>query len=418
MRVAAADGEEGQSGSGGPLARRAIIGVTVVQALVTMATLTPAALAPALARALDVPTAWIGLQISLAYAAATGLSFFGGGLVRRWGGVRTSQMALVLTAAGTLLIAVPAITAVVVGTVLVGFGYGCTNPSAAHVLIRLARPERRNIIFSVKQAGQPLGGVLAGLIAPPLAVGMGIWSALLVCGGACLMWLVVLQGVRDHFDDDREPDFPVFRRPFADLGLVWRDRALRSLAGASGCFAAVQLSVTTFVVAMLVDELEYGLVVAGTILAAHQAGGVGGRMFWGLVADRLGDGSRTLMIVAVIASGGALACVTLSATSSPVLVIAIFALLGASAVGWNGVSQAEVARRAPTGRAGNATAGVMVPTFIGVFAGPPMFTLVHELTGSYAHAYGWLAVGSLAGLLLVAAARRQGVRAPADSTAV
>jgi len=99
------------------------------------------------------------------------------------------------------------------------------------------------------------------------------------------------------------------------------------------------------------------------------------------------------------------------------MVVAVFSLLGASAIGWNGVSQAEVARRAPPGLAGSATAGVMVPTFLGVFAGPPLFTMVHGLTGSYAEAYGWFAFGSLAGFLLVAMARRQGVRAPADSTA-
>jgi len=390
--------------------RRAIIGVTLVQALVTMAAFTPAAVAPALAKALGVPTSMIGLQVGIVYAGAMVMSFISGGLVRRWGGLRTSQTALVLAALGTMSMTLPSLAAVAFGSLLVGIGYGCTNPSAAHVLFRLAPPARRNLIFSIKQAGQPLGGVLAGLLAPPLAVNFGLAWALAAAGLACLGWLIFMQTFRDRIDDDREPAYPVFARPFADLALVWRDQALRVLAGAACCFGAVQLAVTTFLVAMLVDELGLSLIVAGAVLAAHQVAGVVGRMFWGAVADRVGDGGRTLMVIAGISAASTLVCVVLTPASPFALVITLFVLLGLSAVGWNGVFQAEVALRAPAGRAGNATAGVMVMAFVGVFGGPPLFTAVHELTASYAEAYGWLAVGSLLGLLLVAVSRRVDAR--------
>ena len=69
---------------------------------------------------------------------------------------------------------------------------------------------------------------------------------------------------------------------------------------------------------------------------------------------------------------------------TPVAVIfGVLFLFGMSAVGWNGVFMAEVARLAPEGRIGSATGGVLVPVFIGVMIGPMLLTGVHELLGSY-----------------------------------
>ena len=332
----------------GPPVRRAIAAVTMVQALVTMAAFTPAALAPALARSLDLPTAMVGLQVGVVYAGAMAMSLLSGGLVRRWGGLRTSQTALVMTVLGLALMALPSVAAVALGAALIGIGYGCTNPSAAHVLFRLAPPGRRNLIFSVKQAGQPLGGVLAGLVAPPLAVAHGMAAALGAAGLMCLVWLAFMQTFRARIDHDRDPDYPVFSRPFADVALVWRDRSLSVLAGAGCCFGAVQMAVTTFLVAMLVDELGIGLVAAGTVLAAHQVAGVVGRMFWGWLADRVGDGGGVLMAVAAVAGSSALACLALTPEGPQAAVVAVFLVLGFTAVGWNGVFQAEVVLRAPS----------------------------------------------------------------------
>ena len=47
-----------------------------------------------------------------------------------------------------------------------GFGYGMTNPSGAELLMRITPKRRRNIVYSIKQTGIPLGGMLAGAIAP------------------------------------------------------------------------------------------------------------------------------------------------------------------------------------------------------------------------------------------------------------
>jgi len=67
-------------------------------------------------------------------------------------------------------------------------------------------------------------------------------------------------------------------------------------------------------------------------------------------------------------------------------------LLGATAIGWNGVYLAEVARRAPKGQAGMATGGTLAFTFMGVVTGPSMFGLLAEGVGSYGLAYLFLVI--------------------------
>jgi predicted MFS family arabinose efflux permease len=69
------------------------------------------------------------------------------------------------------------------------------------------------------------------------------------------------------------------------------------------------------------------------------------------------------------------------------LTLIVLAVFGSSAVGWNGVYLAEVARQAPKGQASVATGGTLALTFLGVVVGPPIFGLIASASGSYGIAY-------------------------------
>ena len=134
-----------------------LVAVTLVQAIVSMGMLSFSVIAPSAAQSLGVGAELIGLQISFAYIAATCCSVPAGTLVQRWGAVRASQMALLLCAAGTAVAASGYLVLAAVGSVLIGLGYGLTNPAASHLLFRFTPPHRRNLVFSLKQTGVPLG---------------------------------------------------------------------------------------------------------------------------------------------------------------------------------------------------------------------------------------------------------------------
>ncbi|NTV88662.1 MAG: MFS transporter, partial [Burkholderiaceae bacterium] len=130
-------------------------------------------------------TAGIGAYVLFAYIGAVVGSLSAGAMVDRWGAIRTSQGALIVSAAGLALGALlPG--ALIVAALLIGLGYGPITPASSHVLIRTTPPERRNLVFSVKQTGVPLGVALSGFCIPPLAAATGWLGTLLCLALACV----------------------------------------------------------------------------------------------------------------------------------------------------------------------------------------------------------------------------------------
>jgi MFS family permease len=78
------------------------------------------------------------------------------------------------------------------------------------------------------------------------------------------------------------------------------------------------------------------------------------------------------------------------------LVAALGVALGATVIGWNGVFLAETARLSPEGQVSEATAGVMVVTFMGSVIGPPLLSGLLALTESYEAGFLLLTIAALA----------------------
>lgn len=383
----------------------AVAGVTGIQVATTMAMLIPAAVAPELADALGVPVRDIGLQISVAYVGATLMSFSAGLVTRRMGSIRTNQIAGVLLVISLMCISVPHLAGLLIGSFGIGVAQGITNPAAAHLMIRIARPENRNLIFSLKQTGQPLGGILAGLMAPPLAVAFGWQTALWAGAMISLVMLLAIQPLHSRLDGDRDPTTRFRGAVFKDVALVMRSKGLRYLGLSALTQAAIQLALMSYVVTMLVEDVELDLVTAGTGLAVLQVAGVTGRLGWGYVADKMRDGLGVLLITQVISIGSAVAT-GFFASDMPLLAIyVILFFYGSSAIGWNGVFMAEIARMAPAGMTSSATGGVLVPTFMGVILGPLVFVGIHGMIGSYTMTFAVMAAITAAGMLPVATLR-------------
>jgi predicted MFS family arabinose efflux permease len=285
----------------------------------------------------------------------------------------------------------------VVGAIFLGAGYGPVTPASSHILARSTPPERLSLVFSLKQTGVPLGGALAGAVVPALVLWGGWRAAALAVAGACLATLAFAQPLRAALDTDRDPTRRLMASSLAGpLRYTLGDPLLRRLAFCSFFFAALQLCLITFLVTHLTLNVGISLVEAGLMLAAAQAGGVVARVGWGVIADRWGRPMRLLGLVAI--AMGAAAVATGQFTSQwPLAAVALAcAAFGATAIGWNGVYLAQVARLAPPGKAGDATGGSLVFTYAGVLFGPPAFTLLVGGGVSYASAYVMLAVPAVA----------------------
>jgi MFS family permease len=392
------------SPSGGWLPLATTLGI---QALASMALLTLPVMAPVVGPAVGVPATHAGLYVALVYVAAMIASLGAGSVVARFGALRVSQAGLVLCALGLLLCAVPSVWCMALGALTIGIGYGPVTPASSHLLSRSTPAHRMALVFSIKQTGVPVGGALAGAAVPGLLMVVGWQGALVIVAACSLLCALLAQPLRTPLDADRDPTRPFHLGSFAQpMRLVLSHPSLRMLAASSFVFSIAQMTLTTYLVTYLNTSLSYSLVAAGLALAVAQFGGIVGRVLWGWVADRWVGARAMLALLAGGMAVSALATALVQPSWPQSLVLAVLLVFGASAVGWNGVYLAEVARRAPPGFAGIATGGTLAFTFFGVVLGP-------SLIGALSAAMGSLRAGFVTVFVLTAAcacvlARRSG----------
>lgn len=344
-----------------------------MQALISMAALTVPVLAPAATRELQGSPTLVGLYVALIYLGAMICSLLSGNWVLRFGAIRVSQACLLLAAVGLAIAAVGNLWCMALSALLIGAGYGPVTPASSHILARTTPAHRISFMFSLKQTGVPLGGALAGLLVPGLVGLVGWRGALLATALACLLMAVIAQATRQALDDDRNPQHTVRHDRFKPLALIFADTRLRSLALSSMFFGAIQLCLTTFLVTYLTHDYGLALVTAGLVLALTQGAGMVGRLLWGWVADRWLAPQRLLPVLALIMAVASLLTATFTHDWPLAAIIGVSMLFGATAIGWNGVLLAEIARLAPAGSAGMVTGGTLFFTYFGVVAGPPAF---------------------------------------------
>ena len=394
-----------------------------IQAFSAMAMMAVPVLVPVAPGPARLTTAGIGLYVLVAYVGAVGGSLSAGSMVERWGAIRTSQYALLSSAVGLALAAlVPA--ALFPAALLVGLGYGPITPASSHVLIRTTPPQRRNLVFSIKQTGVPIGVAMAGMSVPPLGAISGWTGTLLVLALACVAAAAAAQPIRRTLDaqtaaEPRANQVPARRwwvRLLEPIAVILRHRGLRTLAAVSFILSGMQISFTSYLVSYLTLELALTALVAGSLLGLSQTGGVIGRVLWGYLSDRL---VHPLSMLALICAGIAVFSLLAAALAqwhrvpSGLLLALLMFLFGACVSGWNGVYLAEVARQAPPGAAGKATSGTLAVTFLGVIAGAPLFGLVAAGAGGFAAAFGLHAVLATGlALVLFGLAARQRTKSP------
>lgn len=367
-----------------------------IQAAGAMALLTIPAMAPEMAAEVGVPTNFAGLYIAVAYVAALLASLVSGSTISRFGAIRVSQFCLLLCGVGLLLCAWGSLPAIAIGALLIGAGYGPITPASSHLLARTTQPSHMSLVFSVKQTGVPLGGMLAGALVPPLVIWSGWRSALMASAMLGLALVLIAQGLRSRLDADRDSTRQLSLGALSSpIRMVLTHPMLTTLAFCSFAFSMAQLSLTTYLVTYLYSQFAYTLVAAGLVLTVCQLGGVLGRIAWGMVADRWLGATNTLIVLAMLIACCALVAAGLSPSAPMFVLMLLMSVFGASAIGWNGVYLAEVARQAPDGQAGQATGGTLAFTYLGVVIGPPFFGFISEVTGSYRVSFLLLALSAM-----------------------
>ena len=369
-------------------------------------------IAPVLQDQRGMSEALIGYLYGFSTLGSIAFLLAGGPMMRRYGPIRSLQIGLVASALGIVLIAFPSSAVLFIGMLLVGLGYGPSSPAGSEVLQRYAPPQHRSLIFSIKQAGVPIGGVLSGLILPALVIGFGWQSCLIFAALVVVVCIASVQPMRASIDAERDRTQHMALSAFLSWSNIMQPLrtvlALPQIAkiGMTGATLAIsQGAWFAFLVTFLVAEVELSLPQAGLLFAIMQATGVPGRIVLGYIADRAGSGRMTLIIVGVASCLTSLTLAFMGPQTPFPLMALFFGIAGMTISSWNGVQLAEIARLSPRDSLQDITSGATVLIFIGYVVGPAGFALLNQLSGSFKPGLAAIALLALGGSLVLARSR-------------
>ncbi|MBS0240525.1 MAG: MFS transporter [Proteobacteria bacterium] len=366
-----------------------------VQTLSTAAAFSLPAVAPAVAHDTHVNPELIGFFISIVYGVGILSALFSPPLIARRGAMLVLEGVLLATVVMILTAATGTLAAVGLSAAAMGLAYGAAAPASTHLLAPRTAPASMNTVFSIRQIGVPLGGMLASLVMPPLTVKVG-WQAALLVQLVPVIGLGIAMEVlwrRDWDQSVKAAVAPSALGLLAPIKLLGESSPLRRLSFASFIYSGLQLCFIVFMTTQLTTKAGFGLVGAGRVLAAYQLSGVIARPIWGWLSDRVMGARWWLGLQGISMCGLAILAGTFSRDWPGALVVLVCMAAGATASGFTGIAYGEYARLGGTRRT-EATGLGAACMFAGVMVLPSVTSSVVTHTGTYAWAYA--AIGVLA----------------------
>lgn len=332
--------------------------------------------------------AFIGALAAVATAGSLVVMALGTGVLRALGSARSIEVGLVLGAVGILFLIPGTQLMAMVAAILIGLAHAPSNPAGNEILQRYAPPHRHSLVFSIKQTGVPLGGVVGGLLLPVIVETWSLTAALLAAAAMGVAAIPFMLPMKRGLAADLAPS-GTWRVAFSLANLVAPARMilssleLRRLSLAGGLFGIVQSIWFVYFTVYLVLVLGYSLPAAGLLFALMQGASIVGRILLGWCADRLAPPRLVLGLCGIGATVSTAMLGFANIVQSDLFVVAASVAGGVTAAGWNGVQVAEVMKAAPPGRVYEASSGSIIMVGGGISFGPLIFSGILALVGDW-----------------------------------
>lgn len=393
-----------------PLWGSALSATLLVQVVSSFAAAAIPLLGPILTQRWNLPPESIGyisatVSIGICWCLACG-----GPMLDHHGPIRTLQLGLAAIGLGLIFLSQPVAVIGFFGALLVGLGLAPNNPAGSTMLMRTAPIRHRNLIFSIRQAGVPLGGAIAGVVVAPAVLGLGFTRAIWLIAAIVVLSLLAVQRFQKRLDAEKGPPNRAWARRFLSPSALLRAAAvirthpsLPLVTGIGVSFSIAQASVQAFTATYLVTNGK-DLAEAGIFISVLLAASTISRIVLGWLADKLG---RSLLLLCLLALGASTALVLLvwSAGAPSWVLYGCVAFVGATSLGWNGIYMAELARLSPPALIGEVTSAANLFGFAGSVCGPLAFALIASGTGGFSWPY-LVVAGQLAACAILVLWRR------------
>jgi len=319
-----------------------------------------------------------------------------GGMVDAMGVRRSiliSQMLMIIGLTGAAY--APTYGVFLAGLFIIGAGRAFLQPGSNQVVVRDFPRRLLATVMGFKQMGVSAGGGLSAILLPWLVLTTS-WRAsllLLAVASSALAAIVILFYVEKSSDGSTPERFSL-----KGVGQLFAHVPLRRFGLVCVLGVGTQMAIETHTMLYLIRQIGMGPVQAGFLIFITGIAATVGRVFWGVLADRVWPLNRRIPLL--ISFGIASACaLTLSfATSSWSFyaVGAVVGLQGLCLLGWNTLQMTIAAELGGRRGTGMATGFVLTAGALGGLLGAPLFGIAVDISGGYATAW----YGSAAALVL------------------
>ena len=366
---------------------------------------------------LGISEAHFGLLATTCFGAAAVGSATLGRLADRHSDLSLMAFIFVLSTLALLLVAVPdGFWMLLLAAALSGIAQSFPNGVTNRILLERVPTVRRIGWVGIKQSGVQVSQLVASLLFPVLAIGIGWRGAALTVAIIPLILLAMtwrslrttplLTGPKTSTDTpaeaaDLNPDIaetdtpaeaarpdpgPSPIRPARHPGMVWA-LALFGLINGIGVQAT-----NVYMPLFAVREMSFSLVLGGATAALAGVIGVIARVTWARRMAKGASGPHLLLVLALIALAGAILFLTTGVTAWPVLLWLAVAFHGISALGVSVVLMAALMRAIPAVSMASASGMVTAGMFCGFALGPLLMGVIVGSPGGFE--LGWSAVGA------------------------
>lgn len=288
---------------------------------------------------------------------------------------------ILLTCVGLALLLVSfqhSFAGLIVALFILGLVRSGIVPLVNRVVTTTFERDERGVFMGVIYAAVPLGGFLGAVILPVLGEYFDWNSGYRVLGLLALFgsFLSLRQIPKDNSAR------PV-SGPILDVSTL-RSKTFLTLAMIYGLYV-FSLTADVFVTLFLVDVVKTSARVAGIFFGLIQLTGIGGRVFWGILADR-GFHKNRWWLLAIVNWLTVIAFVLLSGLNSRStwwMVGGVMVLIGMSAASSWGILSTILGDVVGLSSIAIATSTIFLITSIAEMVGPILFGATLDVTGSY-----------------------------------
>ncbi|MGY1463101.1 MFS transporter [Bacillus toyonensis] len=275
---------------------------------------------------------------------------------------------------------------------LVGMFYSVSQPGGSKVILKWFSKENRGLAMGIRQAGIPIGGVLAGVLIPLLVIKYNLSYAIHVIGSICILGgLLFSIFYRDSCVRKEGKEERIKTSFWVQLKSVMHKKALYPIYITGICMISLQMVLVGHFINFLVMEQSITPILAGKVFSVMFFSGMIGRITLAAVSDLCYKGNRRIpLFISVCTSICFILMLVMNIhTIRSEFLYVVSALLGFFSIGWFSLFIIEVAETASEESVGMTVSFALTLNQIAIIVAPVLFGYIVDQKG---YTYAWLCI--------------------------